>query len=77
MEKGDTFQDALWSLLMREGGDFQRPLFSADTVIRIERRKVEGPGKYRVNVKEIEIKNLPYCADMVNDEVYTGDFIND
>lgn len=33
--KGDTFENALNSFLMREGGDFRNARFTADTVIRV------------------------------------------
>ena len=72
-----TFREALDSLLNQEGGDFQHAQFTADTVIRIERRRVDGSGKYTVHVKELELAQLPDCADLVNQEAYTGDFMGD
>ena len=41
-----SFRDALELLLSEEGGDFQSASFTADTVIRIERRRVDAPGKW-------------------------------
>ncbi len=70
-----TFEEILDSILMANGGDFQNPQFTADTVIRIERRRVEGPGKYSVHVKEIEVCNI--LPGMVNEEFYTSDFFGD
>lgn len=72
-----SFRNALLSLLMKEGGDFQNAEFTADTVIRIERRQVDSPGKYTVHVKEIEIGRLADCADLVNADAYVGDFMSD
>lgn len=71
-----SFRDALLSLLMRDGGDFQNAQFTADTVIRIERRRVDGAGKYTVHVKELELSRIG-CSDLVNDEAYTGDFMSE
>lgn len=73
--KGDTFRDALNSLLMKEGGDFQNALFSADTVIRIERKTKSIGGKYEVHVREIEIAKLCNCADLINADAFTSDFL--
>lgn len=72
--KGDTFRDALKSLLMREGGDFQNAAFSADTVIRIERKTRNIGGKYEVHCREIEIAKLCECANLVNQDAFTVDF---
>jgi hypothetical protein len=70
-----SFRDALLLLLMEEGGDFQDPAFTADTVIRIERWANDGAGKYRVHVWEREIGQLH--QDLVNDAAYTSDFFSD
>ena len=70
-----TFDEMLEHILMENGGDFQNPQFTADTVIRIGRRRVEGPGKYSVHVKEIEVAEL--LPAMVNDECYASDFFGD
>lgn len=76
-QAGDSFRDALNSLLMRKGGDFQNALFAADTVLRIERRSIESAGRYTVHVWEREISELADCADLVNAEAYVSDFISD
>jgi hypothetical protein len=76
-DKGDTFRDALNSLLMREGGDFQNAEFTADTVIRIERKTPSVGGKYQVHSREIEIAKLCDCADLVNREAFVCDFLGD
>ncbi len=73
-DKGDTFREGLLSVLTREGGDFQNAQFTADTRIVVERRAVDGVGKYRIHVKELELASLEDCADLVNEEAYTGDF---
>ena len=72
-----SFRDALDSLLMEEGGDFNGAAFTADTVIRVERRCVDAPGKYRVHVWEREIGQLRECGDLVNGEAFTGDFMGE
>lgn len=76
-QKGNTLRDTLDGVLMRDGGDFQNPAFTADTVLRVERRKITAPGKYEVHVFEREIHDLETCSDLVNLDAYTGDFIND
>src|SRR5687767_6605036 len=70
-----SFRDALLGLLMEEGGDFQDAAFTADTVIRVERRASDGNGKYRVHVWEREVAQLH--RDLVNEEAYTSDFFGD
>src|SRR5688572_23959668 len=72
-----SFRDALLNLLMEEGGDFQDPVFTADTTVRIERRSVDGPGQYRVHVWEREIGQIPDCADLVCDAAYVSDFMSE
>ena len=75
--KGDSFRDALNSLLMREGGDFQNAEFTSDTVIRIERKTQNVAGKYEVNVREIEIGKLCDCGDLVNADAFACDFFGE
>lgn len=75
LEKGDSFRDWLLSLLTHKGGDFQAASFTADTVLRVERRAVDGPGKYRIHVWERPIAEL--CADLVNVDAYTCNFIGE
>ena len=75
MNDGGSFFDALDRLLMEDGGDFRHARFTADTVIRIERRKHEAPGKYTMHVKEIEVARL--CSDLVDADHYTSDFFGD
>ena len=72
-----SFRDALLSMLCSDGGDYQNPEFTEDTVIRVERRKITAPGKYQVHVYERAIKDLPNCADLVRDGVYACDFFGD
>lgn len=74
-QKGDSFRDALDSLLMKEGGDFMGAQFTADTVFRIEQREPAAKG-YRVRVWERDVASLPDCADLVS-EHWTGDFMGD
>lgn len=61
--------------ILKAQGDFQHAQFTADTVIRIERRAVDGPGKYRVHVRELELARI--APELVNDEAYTGDFCHE
>ena len=70
-----SFSDALWSLLRERGGDFRCAMFTADTVFRIERRKITAPGKYEIHAWEREVSALPGCADLVNSDVHTADLI--
>jgi len=70
-----TFRDCLLSCLNENGGDFQNPEFTVDTVIRIERISPNIGGKYSVHVKEIEIAALE--PDLVNNDYYTSDFWNE
>jgi hypothetical protein len=68
-----TFRDVLSHLLMENGGDFQDSLFSADTVLRVERLAVKG--NYRkLHVFERAIAELHDCADLVDADTYGWDF---
>lgn len=75
LRDGDSFRDALDSLLMREGGDFSGAQFSADSEIVIERRRIEGPGKYSIHVKRIELAKI--APDLVNVDAYASDFFGE
>lgn len=75
MEEGDSFVDALHSLLMRDGGDFQNAKFSADSVIRIERKTRNEGGTYSVHVKEIEVSKL--APDLVLPNTFSSDFFGE
>lgn len=72
--RGTKFRDVLLHMLMEHGGDFQAALFTADTVLRVERRWVESPGKYHVHVFERELAQLRDCADLVDPGTYTSDW---
>jgi len=76
-DKGDTLRDWLLSLLTHKSGDFQSAQFTADTVIRVERKAIDGAGKYRVHVKELRVGDLPDCDDLVNEDAYVGDFLGE
>lgn len=73
-QKGFSFDYALDSLLMREGGDFQNAKFTADSVIRIERIKWDGKVK-TVHVWEREISAL--VPELVNADSFTSDFLGE
>lgn len=73
---GLTFRDMLLHVLAEKGGDFQGAEFSADTVIRVERVKVEGSMR-TVHVREREISQIKGCDDLVNAEAYAGDFFGE
>ena len=72
-----SFRDALLSLLAEEGGDFQGAAFTSDISITVIRRKIEAPGRYTLHVWERELSQLASCADLVNDDAMTGDFLGD
>jgi hypothetical protein len=72
-----SFRDALDTLLMEEGGDFQCARFAADTRITVIRKRNDGNGRYSLHVWERELVDLPSCADLVNAEAYSGDFFGD
>lgn len=73
--QGYTFREALLGYLTRHGGDFQNPNFTADTIIRLERRVWRGDGsRSRTVTREIYIHDLPDCDDLVNADIYTNDF---
>jgi hypothetical protein len=76
-DKGDSFRSWLLSLLCHKAGDFQSAQFTEDTVIRIERHANDGPGKYRVHVKELPIASLPGCTDLIRASTFTSDFMGD
>jgi hypothetical protein len=69
-DKGDTFSEALRSLLMRKGGHFQNSQFTADTVLRVERRRQTAKG-YEVHVWERELTAICGCAELVNTPIVT------
>ncbi len=75
---GTTFRDVLLHMLMENGGDFQNPEFTSDTVLRIERRAHEPNGKgYRVHVFERKLSALRNCADLVRPDTFTVDYLGD
>lgn len=76
-DNGASMRDALLHILMEHGGDFRAACFTADTVIRVERRAVEAPGKYRVHVRERQISSLLELSDLADSEVYTCDVMGD
>lgn len=69
-----TFRDALLSALHADGGDFQSPEFSADTVIRIERKRALDSG-YQIHVKEILIADIE--PDLVNQDIESCELISE
>jgi hypothetical protein len=73
---GVTFRDVLLHMLMENGGDFQSASFSSDTVIRIERRCVDSPGKYRVHVKELAIAEMADLSDLVEPDTFSCEFFD-
>lgn len=73
-KSGATFRDALLSALSERGGDFQNPSFTADTILIIKRIRNVRPGKSEIRIREIEISNLPDCADLVDADTYSYDF---
>ena len=72
-----SFRDVLLSCLTRDGGDFQNPTFTSDTIIRIERRKIIGNGQSHIHVKEIKVADLRDCDDLVSADAFVGDFLGD
>jgi len=68
-----SFRDALNSLLMNKGGDFQNSQFTSDTVVRVERRKQLAKG-YEVHIWERPVSELPDCTDLVNLECDSVEF---
>ena len=72
-----TFRDVLMHVLMDKGADFQSALFTADTVIRVERRAVDGPGKYRTHVWERPVSALRDCSDLIDEESHVCDFLSE
>lgn len=77
-DKGDSFRDALLSLLTRKGGDFQDSRFTADTVIKMEMTIPSGsPYRWSVRTREFPVAALRDCADLVNPDAYTSDFMGD
>jgi hypothetical protein len=70
-----TFAEAIDGLLTSEGGDFQNPQLTNDTVIRIERRRMDGNYKYTIHVKEIQVSSV--APDYVNEDAYVSDFMGE
>jgi len=75
LEKGESLADGLSALLNRNGGDFQNAQFTSDTVLRIERRAIDSPGKYRIHVRELEIGKL--APALVRADSFVADFMGD
>jgi len=72
-----TFRDVLLHMLMEKGGDFQHSRFTADTLIRVQRERVEGRGRSSTHVREIALSELPDCADLVDEESFLTDFLGE
>lgn len=72
---GTTLRDGLNHILNSEGGDFQNALFTDDTELVIERRAVDGPGKYRVHMKRIPVSSID--ADLVAPDTFASDFMGE
>ena len=72
-----SFREALDTVLMENGGDFQDSAFTADTRITVIRKRHVAPGKYEIHVWERELSDLRDCGDLVNADAYTGDFMGD
>jgi hypothetical protein len=72
-----SFADALQSLLMEDGGDFQNARFTSDTRITIVRKRFDGNGRYSLHVWDREITAIRDCADLVNVDAFTGDFLGE
>ena len=59
---------------VEKAGDFQGAHFTAaDTVIRIERTRIDAPGRYTTHVRELALDRIG-CADLVDAERFTEDF---
>lgn len=66
-----TMREVLLHELMEHGGDFQNSRFTADTHIIVTRKAASGR---RTHVREIPVCAWPDCSDLVDADVYTGDF---
>ncbi len=73
---GASFRDVLELILSEKGGDFNDAAFSSDTVVRIERRRVDAPGRYSVHVRELALSNIG-CGDLVDADALASDFFGD
>lgn len=71
------FREAFDHVLMEKGGDFQDSRFTSDTRVVVIRRRMTAPGKYELHVWERELSALKGCADLVNTEVFAGDFMGE
>ena len=58
-------------------GDFSGAQFTEDTIIRIERKALDGPYRYRVHVREIPLADVASLREYVRHNAYTGDFMGD
>lgn len=73
----DTFAECLDSILAEECGDFSGAQFTEDTIIRIERKALDGPYRYRVHVREIPLADVASLREYVRHNAYTGDFMGE
>ena len=71
-----TVRECLESWLCENGGDFQDAEFTADTEIIIEYR-TPTPTGYQYHVRTRTLADCPSVADLVNQDVYAGDFFDD
>lgn len=76
---GVTFRDVLDHLLMEHGGDFQSARFTADTVIRVERRRMIGPTTQAIHVFERPILEWSSAdlADFADPDTFTADVMGE
>lgn len=72
----NSFRDVLENILSRYGGDFENAKFAGDTLIRIERKRVDGVGKYSIHVKEIELSSLCDLNSLINRKQLVSYFID-
>lgn len=75
-EPGATLRDCLDSILMKNGGDFQCTMFTADTVIIVKSESATKTSR-SVRTRYWDITSFPSVADLVDMESYGSDFCGD
>ena len=75
-QKGDSFREALESLLMREGGDFRDAKFTADTeLVFVMRTPSRHSSHIRTVIRHsIVLYERAEYADLCNVDAFTSDF---
>ena len=71
-----SIAETVESILIENGGDFQDPAFTADSLLIFEYRRPTKTG-YVYGTRQLAMCDVPSLADHVDKEAYVSDFMND